>query len=258
MGCRRANVNSQFDMDDETSRVIAMSMRSVVHDAHWPGAEARLSEHYCPPRCCQASHRSIRREAGNRHGIGGPSSSVRSGLDLDQVNGSGTGFKIRFAEIAGVAVQPDSQFRAAFGAGELYVDVVAVNCLFKDLDRPVGAEPGLDRMISFTQAVDQALLTRPVGIRGRRRRRRILRHLFHFLSEAQWPHISPDFLDQRQAVGFRAYLADAFPTKRNFLVFRPNRVLLLVIDYYPVYSGVFSIGIMPGHSSSPPIQVCKL
>lgn len=49
-----------------------------------------------------------------------------------KMNRPGGVIEIRPAEIAGIPIQPDTQFRPAFGGGELEVHVVTVDGRFKE------------------------------------------------------------------------------------------------------------------------------
>src|SRR5262249_35462811 len=59
--------------------------------------------------------------------------------------------------------------------------------------------------------------------------------------KTQRTHISPHLLDIRQAFCLRPTLTPISPTERIFPILRPDRILLLVIDYYLVHSCVFSV-----------------
>src|SRR4030095_9106347 len=101
-------------------------------------------------------------------------------------------FEFRFAEIAPITVQSDAQFRTAPCLGELDMHIVAVYCFLEPLDSPLGAQSGFPPLLTITESVDEARLTRPIRIRGRGRGRRILGHLFHLLPQAERPHICPN------------------------------------------------------------------
>lgn len=51
----------------------------------------------------------------------------------------------------------------------------------------------------------------------------------HFLSQAEWPHVSLDFFDVCQAFLFCASFPDIFPSQGVLLVSRPDSILLLVV-----------------------------
>ena len=53
--------------------------------------------------------------------------------------------------------------------------------------------------------------------------------LIHFPSQAEWPHVGPNFFNISQAFGLRTGLARIRPAKRAFLFGRPDRVLLFMI-----------------------------
>lgn len=56
--------------------------------------------------------------------------------------------------------------------------------------------------------------------------------LVHVLAQAQRAHVGPDFLDVGQAVLLQAALAGRPPALGNLLVFRPDGILLLMVDHY--------------------------
>lgn len=64
-------------------------------------------------------------------------------------------------------------------------------------------------------------------------------HLRHPLTEAEWTHVSPDFLDIGQALPLRPGLSRVIPAESVFTASGPNRVLLFVVDYYVVDRCVF-------------------
>src|SRR5436305_10574963 len=55
--------------------------------------------------------------------------------------------------------------------------------------------------------------------------------LFHLLSQAEGPHVSPHFLDISQALFFAAAFARIFPAQRVFTVCRPDGILLFMLYY---------------------------
>src|SRR5262245_5306267 len=63
---------------------------------------------------------------------------------------------------------------------------------------------------------------------------------FHFLSQTQRPHVSPDFLDIGQTLRFHAAFAGILPPERVLSIGRPYRVLLLVIHDHLVNCIVLS------------------
>src|SRR5262245_11222949 len=164
--------------------------------------------------------------------------------------------EIGLAEITGFTVHSDAQLRAALSLGEFDVHVIAVNRLLEQLDRLFRTQTGFHWMISLAKPVDKAFFPRLVRVGRRRRRRRIFRHLFHFLSEAERSHIRPYFLDESQTLGLRADHTDVLPAQRNLFVIRPDRVLLLVIYNNSVNSSVFLIRVMPTHTIKPPYFGC--
>src|SRR5689334_11686638 len=65
-----------------------------------------------------------------------------------------------------------------------------------------------------------------------RRCRAELQSLFlHFLSQAEWTHVCPNFLDVSQALFFCAALACILPAQRIFPMGRPDRVLLFMVKH---------------------------
>src|SRR6266545_4863225 len=105
-------------------------------------------------------------------------------------------------------------------------------------------------MIALTKPIDQGLFAGYVRIRKRRRRRRILGHFLHLFSQAQRPHISPNFPDVGQTFRLRADFPDILPPERIALVLGPYRVLFFMVYYNLVGSCVFSIRVAPTHFSS--------
>src|SRR5947209_2487958 len=67
------------------------------------------------------------------------------------------------------------------------------------------------------------------------------RSLFHFLSEAERSHVSPDLFDVGQAFFFGARFSGVLPTQRVFLMGRPDGVLFFVIEDYFVDSFIFTL-----------------
>src|SRR5215510_13531910 len=67
---------------------------------------------------------------------------IVEGQPTFDVNRSGSGFKIRFAEITGAAVESDSQLGPTPGVGEFNVNVVAVDSLFEELNRLFRSQSG--------------------------------------------------------------------------------------------------------------------
>lgn len=75
----------------------------------------------------------------------------------------------------------------------------------------------------------------------------------HLLAQAQRAHVRPDFVDISKAFGLGASLANCAPAAWDFLVFGPDRILLLMIDNNGVDCGfVFfpSHGLFPFLSHS--------
>src|SRR5262249_9853957 len=165
------------------------------------------------------------------------------------VGSPGACHKVCVAEITSMGGELDPQFVPARGAGEFDVDLIAVDRILKQLYGLFRPQSRLNRMVTLTEAIDEALLLRSVWIGRWRRRRRIPGHLLHLLPKAQRPHIGPDLLDQGQAVGLWTNFADIPPPEGVLLVFRPDRILLFVINYDFIYCGVFSIGVVPAHFS---------
>ena len=58
---------------------------------------------------------------------------------------------------------------------------------------------------------------------------------FHFLSETEWPHVGPYFVNVLETLGLRTFLLHRVPTRRYLLALWPNRVLLLMINHNRVY-----------------------
>ena len=54
--------------------------------------------------------------------------------------------------------------------------------------------------------------------------------VLHVLAQAERPHISPDFLDVVETLGFQAAFAGIEPAQRVFSLLGPDRILLFVID----------------------------
>src|SRR5438128_6217799 len=65
--------------------------------------------------------------------------------------------------------------------------------------------------------------------------------LLHLLSQAERPHVGPDFFDIGQAFRLRSALAHVVPAQRVFTIRGPDRVLLLVINYYLINRSVFAL-----------------
>jgi len=76
----------------------------------------------------------------------------------------------------------------------------------------------------------------------------------HLLSQAEWPHVRPNFLDVGKTLRFRSCLSHAGPTERVLAVRRPNGILFFVVHYDVVYRRVFSIFT---HVVSPTRKVCN-
>src|SRR5829696_6252572 len=87
----------------------------------------------------------------------------------------------------------------------------------------------------------QTFRARPGGLVSRWRR--VVRHFFHSVAQAQWPHVGPYFFDVLETFGLSACRACITPPWRVFTISGPDRVLLLVIDYCFV-DGVFSFRIV--------------
>src|SRR5205085_6202021 len=62
------------------------------------------------------------------------------------------------------------------------------------------------------------------------RRLRIPALLFHFFSQAQWSHVSPDLFNIIKTFGFCSPLARVSPSKGVIPLGWPDRVLLLMVD----------------------------
>src|SRR5919106_530491 len=63
----------------------------------------------------------------------------------------------------------------------------------------------------------------------------------HLLSQAEWPHVRPNFLDVGQTLRFRSCLSHAGPTERVLTVRRPNGILFFVIHYDVIDGRIFSL-----------------
>src|SRR5215216_1376262 len=93
-------------------------------------------------------------------------------------------------------------------------------------------------MITNKQAINETLRLRSwSGLRLRWER--IAAHLFHFLSQTERPHVGPHFFDVGQALCFGPDLSGIIPPERILLVFGPDRILLLMVDYNFVDGFVF-------------------
>src|SRR5215208_7226538 len=92
-------------------------------------------------------------------------------------------------------------------------------------------------MLANTQPIDEALFF--WSWFSRWRRRGVLRHLFHLLSQAERPHVRPYFLNVSKALCLGPDFSDIIPSQRILSIFRPDGILLLVIDYNFVDGFVF-------------------
>jgi len=69
----------------------------------------------------------------------------------------------------------------------------------------------------------------------------MLLRCFHLLAQAQWPHVSPYFLNESQAFGFRSTFPGSEPAERIISMVGPDRILLFMVDDNFVDGSVFLI-----------------
>src|SRR5215216_4425673 len=105
-------------------------------------------------------------------------------------------------------------------------------------------------MLTLRELFNQTLLARSSWVRLRRRRR-VLRHLSHFFTQAKRPHVCPHFLDVGQAFSLRAYLSVVLPAQRILFVLGPYGVLLFVVHNNFVDCSVFLVRVVPTHFLTP-------
>jgi hypothetical protein len=72
--------------------------------------------------------------------------------------------------------------------------------------------------------------------------------LFHLLAQTEWPHVGPYVLDVSQAFLLSPGLAGILPAEGVLSLDWPDRVLLFVVDDYPVDPGIFLL--IPIHDAS--------
>src|SRR6478736_3201631 len=83
------------------------------------------------------------------------------------VSHAGSCFKIGPAEIRVGTIETKPNFSAAFGLGELDMNIVAINGLFEQLGSLLWSQAHFHSMVAFAKSLNQAFMARGICIRRR-------------------------------------------------------------------------------------------
>src|ERR1044071_4247046 len=107
------------------------------------------------------------------------------------MRGSCSRGEISLAQIERISIETNAELSPAARASELDMHVAHVDSFFENLRCLLRTQTRFHRIVALTQTIHQLVAARSRLIARRRRRwRRVLRHLFHALAQAQRPHVS--------------------------------------------------------------------